>query len=142
MPRISPVAILTITLALTFAAGCAGSIRGTNFQIKAPLQQTGCQQVSFDKQALAFNCDALVYDLLKTPIRSRRIYDILTQESYTRRHFVVQTEGRQYVYRTEQLDGVGFPARVLLETRRGFMQVQLNQFGQVVSSTTRKGGNI
>lgn len=40
------------------------------------------------------------------------------------------------------MDGTGFPARVLLETRQGFMLRKLNKTGQVTSSAAHRADSI
>ncbi len=134
----------TLTM-ITFAAlmgGCATTNPADSYiRVTAP-PETGCDSVAFDRQNLAFRCDERTYDLLQTPVRSRKIYDIVTQERYTRRHFVNSARGERYVYRTEQMEGQGFPARVLLETAQGFMLLRLNKVGQVVSTAMHREGSI
>ncbi len=130
-----------ITLLAALWGGCATTAKDTYVSFTSPAG-VGCQDVAFDRQNLAFRCDERTYDLLQTPVRSRKIYDIVTRERYTRRHFINSANGRRYVYRTEQMEGDGFPARVVLETQKGFMLLKLNQFGQVVSSAVHRGGSI
>lgn len=121
--------------------GCATANKDTFIAFTAPVE-AGCQDVGFDRQNLAFRCDERTYDLLQTPVRSRKIFDIVTRERYTRRHFVKSAEGKRYTYRTEQMEGHGFPARVVLETRQGFMLLKLDMYGQVISSTVHREGSI
>ena len=118
--------------------GCATTHKDTFVAFTAPTE-AGCREVAFDRQNLAFRCDERTYDLLQTPVRSRKIFDIVTHERFTRRHFITSARGHSYVYRTEQMEGEGFPTRVVLETRQGFMLLELNQFGQVVNSAVQQG---
>ena len=122
--------------------GCATTTPTDSFIAFSAPAEAGCRDVGFDRQNLAFRCDERTYDLLQTPVRSRKIYDIVTHERYTRRHFMMSARGERYVYRTEQMEGHGFPARVVLETRQGFMMLKLDRHGQVVSSTVHREGSI
>ncbi len=133
--------MLTLTTLVALLGGCAATSKDTYIAFTAP-PEVGCQEVAFDKQNLAFRCDERTYDLLQTPVRSRKIYDIVTRERFTRRHFIASGKGKQYVYRTEQMEGAALPARVVLETRQGFMLLKLNQFGQVISTAVHREGSI
>ena len=130
--------VLAITTLAALSTGCAAVPQTTFVSHRAPVR-AGCQELAFDRQNLAFRCDERTYELLQTPVRSRRIFDIVTRERFTRRHFIATTNGQRYVYRTEQMEGAGFPARVVLETRRGFMLLKLDKQGQVVSSAVHRG---
>jgi hypothetical protein len=128
--------LTTITL-VALLGGCATTPPADSFiRFSAP-PETGCEDVAFDRQNLAFRCDERTYDLLQTPVRSRKIYDFVTRERFTRRHFVNSASGKRYVYRTEQMEGEGFPTRVVLETRQGFMLLKLDRLGQVVSTAMK-----
>ena len=128
-------------ISLALLGGCATAHKDTFVAFTAP-SEAGCREVAFDRQNLAFRCDERTYDLLQVPVRSRKIFDIVTREQFTRRHFVTSARGHSYVYRTEQMEGEGFPTRVVLETRQGFMLLKLNQFGQVVSSALHREGRL
>jgi len=99
-----------------------------------PARGSGCSELSYSPQQVAFRCGAVTYDLLRTPVRSRRIFDIVSREAFTRRHFVTRRGGRRYVFQTVQLEGEPYPRVVLLETPRGFTRVLLDRQGNVVRS--------
>ena len=124
-------------LLVTLAAGCgAPTTRASVVHLPA---RGGCEELTYCKEALTFRCGAVTYDLLQTPVRSRRIFDILSREAVTTRHYLVRAGKRYYAFRTEQLEGARFPREVLLETRRGFAHVQLGDDGEVIATEQTPG---
>lgn len=92
-------------LLVILAAGCgAPTTRASVVHLPA---RGGCE-LTYCKDELTFRCGAVTYDLLRTPVRSRRIFDILSREAVTTRHYLVREGKRYYAYRTERLDGARF----------------------------------
>jgi hypothetical protein len=127
----------TTTLMLLMAAlwlpGCALFPQPVSTAIQAPPPER-CVSPTYEKQQHAFRCGAIVYDLMQPPVRSRRVFDFLSRETFTRRHFVVRSGGRRYVFKAVQLAGERHPRTVLLETPGGFVRLQLDGAGNVVAS--------
>jgi hypothetical protein len=91
--------------------------------------------LAFHRQSLTLECESLSFDLLRaTPVRSARVYDLLSHETFTRRYFLVQAGGRPYALKTEQLEGEPYPRKIAVETPAGFRLVLLDRRGNVVSS--------
>ena len=89
--------------------------------------------LEFQKRELRLDAGGVTYDLLSAmPVRSARIYDLVSRETFTRRYFVVHAEGRQYVCKTEQREGELYPRKILVETRAGFRRVLLDGEGNIV----------
>jgi len=130
MTRLTPLLVI-------LAAGCAGP--ATRADVVHLPARGGCDDLTYCKEALTFRCGAVTYDLLQTPVRSRRIFDILSREAVTTRHYLVRSGGRYYSFRTEQLEGARFPREVLLETRRGFAHVRLRDDGAVIATEHTPG---
>lgn len=116
-------------LLVVATAGCGGV--STRTRVVHLPGRGGCDELTYSRQELTFRCGAVTYDLLQTPVRSRRIFDLLSREAVTTRHYLVRSGGRYYAFRTEQLDGARFPREVMLETRRGFAHVRLGDGGEV-----------
>jgi hypothetical protein len=103
--------------------------------VPIPSSDSGCDDLAYSRDDLRFRCGAVTYDLLQVPVRSRQVFDLVSREAYTRRHYLVRFGGRRYAFKAEQLAGERYPRRVLLETRRGFTRLLLDRQGNVVSSS-------
>jgi len=125
----------TKNLAILLCLACSGCASSPPIRATPSLALTSCcVSPTYDPQQHVFRCGAIVYDLMQTPVRSRRVFDLLSRETFTRRHFVVRSGGRRYVFKAVQLDGERHPRKVLLETPGGFVQLQLDNAGNVVRS--------
>jgi hypothetical protein len=89
-----------------------------------------CDRIAFDRQDLRFRCGGVTYDLLRKPVRSRRVFDIVSRQTFTRRHYV--KDG--YAYKTVQLGSERYPRMVMLETQAGFRHLVLDRQGNVIQS--------
>lgn len=136
--------MLLLTLPSILVLGCGAFHGGPGDQarpvtssrmVQIPGAGSGCAHLAYSRDHLRFRCDAVTYDLLQAPVRSRQIFDIVTREAFTRRHFLVRVGGRRYAFKAEQLEGERYPRRVLLETRRGFARLLLDREGNVVASS-------
>jgi hypothetical protein len=125
-------ALLLLTATTCLTTGCAtGQLTPAN-PTAALAGQALCEAPSYDKQDLSFRCGDATYDLLRTPVRSERIFDIVTREAFTRRYYVTQLGGRRLAYKTVQIQGERHPRKVMLETQRGFRRVLLDPQGNVI----------
>lgn len=140
--RLTKTMLLTATLS-TLMLGCSAFHGGHGDRVKQitsspmvqiPSSDSGCDDLAYSRDDLRFKCGAVTYDLLQAPVRSRRIFDLVSREAFTRRHYLVRVGGRRYAFKAEQLAGERYPRRVLLETRQGFTRLLLDQEGNVVSS--------
>jgi hypothetical protein len=121
-----------LTLATALLLGCGAPAPAPMTPLQAPT--AGCASLSYSKAELRFRCDGVTYDLLATPLRSQRVFDIVSRQAFTRRYFQVRVGRRRYAFKTEQLQGEAVPRRVVLETPRGFARLLLDPQGQVVWS--------
>lgn len=107
--------------------GCAVAVA------RGPRPHPPAAELAFSKQDLALRVGGVIYDLLgSTPVRSARIFDLLSRETFTRRYFVVHAEGRKYAFKTEQREGEAYPRAILVETRSGFRRVLLDAAGNIL----------
>lgn len=128
---------ILILLAAIVLAGC--STTGTPAaQVRLAAGSPGCGKFVFNKKTLRFQCDDIAYDLLGSPERIRRIFDIVSREAFTRSHYIVKSQGKRYAFRTERMEGEHFPWKIILETRRGFVRVVLDPRGNVVHTSWMK----
>lgn len=122
-----PLLALIITTQL-MACGAARLPAGPVTATRANVAR--CDRIDFDKQDLRFRCGGVTYDLLGEPVRSRRVFDIVSRQTFTRRHYV--THG--YAYKTVQLGSERYPRMVMLETHGGFRHLVLDRQGNVIQS--------
>ena len=125
-------AMLLLTAITCMSTGCATGQLSPAEPSAALGGGAVCDAPSYNKQELRFRCGDATYDLLRMPVRSERIFDIVTREAFTRRYYLVRLGGRQYAYKTMQLQGERYPRKVLLETQRGFRRVLLDLHGDVI----------
>jgi hypothetical protein len=123
--------LAVMMLAALGGAGC-GTVGGATRLSQASAE---CDQVTFGRQELQFRCGGVVYDLQAIAVQSERIFDIVDRVSFTRRHYLVQANGRSYAFKAEQLEGERYPRRVVVETRRGFTRLELDGQGNVVAAS-------
>jgi len=121
---------MMMLIAAAALMGC-GTVRTSAM---APVHGASCASLGYSKQDLKFRCGSVTYDLLATPVRSQRIFDIVTRESFTRRHYLVQVGGQRYAFKAEQMEGERYPRQVVLETGQGFTRLLLDLQGNVVGA--------
>lgn len=114
-------------------AGCAAATPGP--AIRAAAAGTArCEQVEFDREQLAFRCGDATYELLRAPVRSERLFNIVSREAYTRRYYRVRLGRRAYAYKAVQMMDERYPRKVVLETGQGFRRVLLDLHGNVIAA--------
>jgi hypothetical protein len=115
-----------VTILLLGLGGCAA-------HTPVPHTRPPSTALAFSKQELALHLGGVTYDLLgAAPVRSARVFDLLSRETFTRRYFVTHSEGRQYAFKTEQREGELYPRTILVETRNGFRRVVLDTAGNIL----------
>lgn len=126
--------LLTATTCLTtgLTTGCATGQLTPAQPTAALAGRADCEAPSYSKQDLSFRCGDATYDLLRAPVRSEKVFDIVTREAFTRRYYVTRLGGRQLAYKTVQLQGERHPRQVMLETQQGFRRVVLDPQGNVI----------
>jgi hypothetical protein len=127
-----PAALLLLTATTCLTSGCATGPLTPATPTAALAGEAICEAPSYSKQDLSFRCGAATYDLLQEPVRSERVFDIVTREAFTRRYYVTRLGGRRLAYKTVQLQGERHPRKVMLETQQGFRRVLLDLQGNVI----------
>lgn len=128
--------LVTIAAAMTFS--CAHT-PGTAVKLDVPVEMSGCGTMRYDPKELMFSCDGIHYDLFQRPVREDRKYDILEGRARTIRHFAVENSGKTYTFITEQTNDNKYPCRVLLETKKGLIGIELDDSGKVMSMNDASG---
>ncbi|MBW2964707.1 hypothetical protein KY363_04570 [Candidatus Woesearchaeota archaeon] len=129
---------LIVAVYAAAALGCAHMPK-TEVKLDVPAEMSGCSMMSYDPKELFFSCDGIRYDLFQKPVMEDRKYDILEGRARTIRHFAVESEGKKYTFITEQTNDEKYPCRVILETKKGQIGLELDSTGKIISMNNASG---